>query len=500
MANAYGMVYLVGVGPGDPDLITLRGHKLLCEADVVLYDRLIASEFIFQAAPHAELIDVGKKPGDSKRQQDDIHALLIDRAKSGQRVVRLHGGDPFVFGRGFEELSACYEAGVPCVIVPGISSAIAGPGAAMIPITHRRLARTVGIVTGRSAATDPHDIDFRSLAALDTVVIMMGRSNLPALTAGLITAGRNSHTPAACIEWATTPRQRVIRATLSTLSDAVEKQQMSSPVITIIGKVVSLNENLQAKVASPLSGKRIITTRPVFGVSTLNQRLSACGATVISCPLIEIQHVSAGSELDGHVRNLEAYDWVLFTSVYGVEAFWRALSRNGLDARALGGKRIAVVGSATKAYLYDRGRIVADVVPARYTAESLVSALGEIDVSSVSRLLYPRSDKASSTLAEKLRERGLKIDDVIAYQNLPVTPSPVQRDAFEQGADVITFASPTAVRRFAELDMSIKQACVACIGPVTAQAANSAGLTVAIIAPQQTEHALAEAIVDYYQQ
>ncbi len=499
MANDLGMVFLVGVGPGDPDLITLRGHKLLCEADVVLYDRLVAREIISQAAPHAEIIDVGKKPGASQGQQADIHALLIERAKAGQRVVRLQGGDPFVFGRGFEELAACYEAGVPCVIVPGISSALAGPSAALIPITHRGLARTVGIITGRSATTGASEIDFRSLATLDTVVIMMGRANLPALAQGLIAEGRCANTPAACIEWATTPRQRVIRATLATLPDEAERQKISSPVITVIGKVVALHEDMQAKAASPLFGKRIITTRPVFGVSTLNQRLSAYGVTVISCPLIEIQHMSEGSELDENLRNLADYDWVLFTSVYGVEAFWRALQRHGLDARVLGGKRIAVVGAATKAYLYERGRIVADVVPEHYTAESLVHALGEIDAPKVRRLFYPRSDKAGSTLVEKLRQRGVDVDDVIAYENRPVMPTPSQRIAFEQGANVITFASPTAVRRFAELNISMNQAKVACIGPVTAQAAKKAGMKVAIEATQQTEYALAEAIVDYFQ-
>ncbi len=499
MANDPGMVYLVGVGPGDPDLITLRGHKLLCEADVVLYDRLIAPGFILHAAPHAELIDVGKTPGESQCQQDDIHALMIDRAKAGRRVVRLQGGDPFVFGRGFEELAACYEAGVPCVVVPGISSALAGPGASLIPLTHRGLARSVGIITGKSASADDNEIDFQSLASLDTVVIMMGRANLPLLTQGLIAAGRSGDTPAACVEWATTPRQRVIRATLATLSSAAQRQEISSPVITIIGEVVALHENLQAKAASPLFGKRIITTRPVFGVSTLNQRLSAYGATVISCPLIEIQHLSHGSKLDEYVRNLEAYDWILFTSVYGVEAFWRALQRNDLDARVLGDKHVAVVGEATKSYLYERGRIVADVVPERYTADSLVQALGKMYVSKVRGLFYPRSDKASSMLVEKLRERGLKIDDVIAYENRPVTPSPSQQLALEQGADIITFASPTAVRRFAELKISIKQANIACIGPVTSKAAKFAGLKVSIEASQQTEHALAEAIVEYFQ-
>ncbi len=498
MTSDYGMVYLVGVGPGDPDLITLRAHKLLCEANVVLYDRLIDKEFIAQAHPHAELIDVGKKPNGPEGQQDDIHALLIDRAQGGKSVVRLQGGDPFVFGRGFEELVACYEAGVPCVIVPGVSSALAGPGAALIPLTHRHLARSVGIVTGRSAMSDLGEIDFQSLAALDTLVIMMGRSNLHLLTQGLIAAGRSGHTPAACIEWATTPRQRVIRATLATLSDQAQQQHIASPVITIMGKVVALHEQLQAKAASPLAGKRIITTRPVFGVSTLNQRLTAYGANVVSCPLIEIQHLSQGSDLDKHMRNLDAYDWLLFTSVYGVEAFWRALLRNGWDARVLGGKRLAVVGSATKAYLYERGRIVADVVPARYTAESLVQALRNIEVSQVRRLFYPRSDKADSTLVDRLRQSGLAIDDVIAYRNRPVTPTPGQHHALEQGADVITFASPTAVRRYAELHIPIKRAQVACIGPVTAKAAHNAGMKVAIEAPQQTEHALAEAIVNHF--
>ena len=513
MSGRRGIVYLVGAGPGDPGLITVRGQALLQSADVVVYDRLIGRELLAQAKPNAELIDAGKRPGFQRLTQEHTNALLIDRARRGLFVVRLKGGDPFVFGRGYEELAACRESGVDCVVVPGVTSAIAGPAAAGIPVTTRGAARSFAVVTAEVASSDIAPPDYAAFAGVDTLVILMGRAGLRGAVDQLIAAGRDPSTPSACIERATTREQRVERATLATIADAVERAGLAAPMITVVGDVAGLPD-VSCGVASRglparrdgippaaqeegLAGKRIAVTRPRSAGRELQRRLLAAGAIPISLPMIRIASIEDACELDEAIGRLADYQWIVFNSIHAVRAFRKRLEALAKDARCLAGCRVAAIGCTTAKELARLG-LRADVLPKRHTAAELARAIRDSGLAQGSRVLVPRGDLGGADICRELRSAGAIVEDTIAYRTEDATPSHPVLEEVRRGVDAILFFSPSAVRRFAALALPVGDAVIGCVGPATASAVADAGLPVGFTAEQHSAAGVFEALEKHF--
>lgn len=497
MKNHCGMVYLVGAGPGDPGLITVRGRDLLRTADVIVHDRLIGRELLSAARREAELIDVGKAPGRRRVDQEQINEIIVDRARKSLTVVRLKGGDPFVFGRGFEEWTACREAGVECVVIPGVSSALAAPAAAGIPVTCRGVAGSVAIVTAENAANEGAAFNAEALINVDTVVILMGRARLGEVTQSLLASGRDPSTPAACIEQATTPRQRVAVATLATIAETVERKGLCAPIVTVVGETAAYAADAAVVEQSPLYGKRVVITRPRSSSNDLERRLSAQGAATIHCPMIRIIYPASNDALDEAIRKIDRYQWVVFSSVHGVIGFWKRLTFLGLDARALGSCKVAAVGPATAKRLRRQGTRP-DLLPPAFEGDALARSLCESSNSPLGRVLFPCGDLARTTIPEGLRRRGAVVDVVTAYATVNATPSDAARRLIDEGVDAIVFCSPSAVKRFASLRLQAGDATVACIGPTTAAAARTAGLCVEVVAEEHSASGLVTALERYF--
>ncbi len=498
MSPAAGMVYLVGAGPGDPQLITVRGRRLLSRADVVIHDRLVNRALLRMTRAGAELVNVGKSPGRKCVTQEQIHRLLIEHARRGRRVVRLKGGDPFVFGRGFEELTACREAGVPCVVVPGVSSALAGPAAVGIPVTDRNSARSFGVFTAATATMEDEGaprLDYEALARLDTVVVMMGGERLADVARRLIEAGRDPATPAACIQSATTSRERVTVATLETIAAAAVREGLRAPLVTIIGEVAGLggHPGIATTDTRALAGVRVLVTRPRSTSRELTAFLRGHGAEVIPCPLLRVTYRSSAPALDTAVSNLATFDWVVFTSVHGVRAVARRLRATGRDARAFGGARVAAVGPATAAELAPLG-ICPDLVPETFTAAALSESLVRASAGRLGRVLLPRADIAGAELPNALRDAGADVHEVAAYRTHSMTPPRRVLAELSKGVDVIVFCSPSAVRRYVALRLGVAEAMIVCLGPVTAEAARRAGLRVQMVAENHSAVGLVTAL------
>ncbi len=487
-----GKVYLVGAGPGDPGLITLRALEVLRQAQVVVYDRLANPRLLDEAPPEAERIDVGKGPGRHRATQEEIHRILIDRAREGKRVVRLKGGDPFVFGRGGEEARALRAAGIPYEVVPGVTSAVAAPAYAGIPVTHRGLTSAFAVVTGHEDPTkEGSDLDWEALARVGTLVILMGVGRLPALVERLKAAGMDPRTPAAVVERGTTPRQRTVVATLETLVERVQAAGIRPPAVTVVGPTAALARELAwLPEARPLLGRRIVVTRSRAQASALRAGLEALGAEVIEVPTIRIEPPADPAPVDDALRDLSRWDWVVFTSVNGVEQVWARLEALGLDARAFAPVRIAAVGAATAAALADRG-LRADAVPASYRTEALPDALGE---AAGRRILLLRADIAPPTLARALVERGAQVTSIVAYRTVQEAIDPAVRAAVEE-ADALTFTSASTVRNFFAALPVPRRARIFCIGPVTAAEARAHGLRVDGVAEVHTIPGLIETVV-----
>ncbi len=516
-----GVVYLVGAGPGDPGLITVRGAQLIHNADVIVFDRLIGKELLLDTRPGVEFVDVGKKPGQPSMKQPQINDLLIERARASCHVVRLKGGDPFVFGRGFEELSACRVAGVPCVVIPGVSSAIAAPAAVGIPVTARHKVRSVAIITGSTASNDPSpEIDYSALAMMDTIVILMGRANLGQIVQSLINAGKSPTLPAACIEKATMPQQRVVVATLETIADEADRQEIQAPMVAVIGEVAAEATSDEALLQSfgfdldgdmnslygeslamsrPLAGKRIVITRPSSVSNDLQARLSAEGATIIPCPLISIEYPQDISDSHEVFERLGEYDWIVFTSMHGVLGFWKQLIAQGLDARALAKCKLAVVGPRTLTALTDQG-IQVDLIPQVHDAKSLANEMIQQHGETLKRVLFAKGDLALDTLPAALKHAGVAVDEIVVYHTVDISPPEISRLALEDGADAIMFFSPSALQRYVSLDLPTKDTIIACIGPTTAEAAVMVGLTAHVVAQDHTARGLIEALLAYFTQ
>ena len=475
-------VYLVGAGPGDPGLLTLRGAEVLRTADVVVHDRLSEPSLLDLAPVTAERIDVGKSPGGPVA-QDRINDLLVERGSAGQSVVRLKGGDPFVFGRGGEEAAVLLAAGIPFEVVPGITSAVAVPAYAGIPVTHRGLSTSFTVVTGHSRHQPDRDIDWTALARTGTtLIVLMGVAHRAEIAAGLLDAGMSPDTPVAAVRWGTRPTQQTVRTTLAALADVV----LEPPVTFVIGAVAALD--LRWFEDRALLGRQVVVCRAPGQASVLSQRLRALGAVPLEVPVIEIDDPpDGGAALAAAAGRIAIYDWVAFTSPNSVERLFAHLH----DARDLGGVRVAAIGPGTAAGLEARG-VRADLLPETSVAESLVVAL--TGTGGAGRILLPQAAAARPVLADGLRAGGWTVDVVEAYRTRPVVPSPDVVAAAAK-ADAIAFTSSSTVDNF--LDGAGPEAVppvVVCIGPVTADTARRRGLTVTAVADRHDLDGLVAAV------
>lgn len=503
-----GIVYLVGAGPGDPGLLTLRGAELLVTCDAVVFDALanpalLALANVAERETAVELHDVGKRGGAAESaKQDEINALLVRLGREGKRVVRLKGGDPLVFGRGSEEAQALAEAGVSFEIVPGVTAGIAAPAYAGIPVTHRGAATSVTFVTGHEDPTKDHTtVDWQALArAGGTIVLYMGVKTLPNIVAALIAGGMSSDTPAAAVQWGTHPRQRTVTATVSTLADAIREAGLTAPVITVIGPVVDLRGEIAWFDRRPLFGKRIVVTRAQAQASALTERLAAAGAEVIEMPATRIEPCDLAGLRDA-LGDIAAFDWIVFTSQNAVQVAWDALRAMGLDARAFAGVKIAAVGPMTADALLQRGLAV-DVVPERFVAEGLLDALRSREDVRGARVLYVAGEGARETLERGLIGAGASVERVTAYRSVvDGTDADSLKARLDRGdVDLATFTSASSVRAFVDLVGAerARRVPAASIGPITTEAARDAGLDVAIEATTSTIDGLVEAIVESF--
>jgi uroporphyrinogen III methyltransferase/synthase len=507
--NPPGKVWLIGAGPGDPGLMTVAGVAALAEAEVVVYDRLVNTRLLELAPSSAERIFVGKEAGTHALQQEEINALLVERARHGKRVARLKGGDPYVFGRGGEEAEALAAAGIPFEVVPGVSSAVAVPAYAGIPVTQRGLASSFAVITGHEDPTKAETVvDWSKLATgVDTLVFLMGAATLPQIVEMLVKHGRPPTTPAAVIRWGTTPAQEVVTGTLADIVRRVKEARLEPPAVTVVGEVVRLRETLRwfdSPQAKPLFGKRVLVTRTRQQASVLSRLLSQQGAEPVELPALELvpRHDPhrLGRALGALARG--RYHWVVFTSANGVDMFFQRLREAGRDARAFAGARVCAIGPGTAAALATRG-LRADLVPEEFVAESVVEALAQQKVA-MSRILLPRAEGARRELVRGLRALGARVDELPLYVAAPPgAPEPeTMRRLRAREVDVITFASSSAVKNLLKLlegdTAPLKGPLIACIGPVTARTAREAGLEVAVEAKEHTIPGLVAALVEHF--
>jgi uroporphyrinogen III methyltransferase/synthase len=499
-----GVVYLVGAGPGDPGLLTVRGRDLLATCDIIAADAL-ANPAIVSAAravnPRVAVFEVGKRGGSAdSASQDAINALLVKLGREGKRVVRLKGGDPFVFGRGSEEAQALAAAGVAFEIVPGVTSGVAAPAYAGIPVTHRGVATSVTFVTGHEDPTKPDiQTDWVALArAGGTIVLYMGVKSLPRVAAALVSGGLSPDTPAAAVQWGTYARQRSVVATVTTLADAIAREGLDAPVITIIGAVVDLRAEIAWFDRLPLFGRRVVVTRATAQVSILRDTLATLGADVLELPALRVEPMDP-APLREALERPDIYKWIVLTSQNAVALVWDALRAAGQDARSLAGVRIACVGKSTSDALLARG-LAADVVPSRFVAEAVLETLAKREDVRGTRVLYVAAEGARDVLPEGLRGAlDCTVDVVRAYRTVSDgAGAEGLRAALESGAvDAVTFASASAVRGFIDAvgEQLARRAPAVSIGPVTSEAVRAAGISLAAESSEATIPALVTTVV-----
>ena len=497
-----GTVCLAGAGPGDPGLVSSRVLEYIRQADAIVYDRLVSPRLIEMARADAELIYVGKASSQHTMRQEEINALLVKLAKENKSVLRLKGGDPFVFGRGGEEAIVLREHGIEFEIVPGITSAIAVAAYAGIPVTHRGIATSFAVFTGHE---DPEKTESglqwdKLSTATDTLVFLMGVENLPYITSQLMANGRSADTPAAVIRWGTTPQQRTLVTTVGRAVADVEAHKLTPPAIFIVGDVVTLRDELRWFDKRPLFGKRILVTRAREQASRLTAGLEAAGAQCIEAPAIRIVAPESYEPLDLAITNMAQYTWVGFTSPNGVEAFFKRLKVAGKDARHLASAKVAAIGSETASAL-ERHGIVADVVPAEFRAEAVIEALSG-RVGPQDRILIPRAEQAREVLPQELVRMGAAVDVVTAYRTVTggADGESVTKMLAEGEIDVVTFTSSSTVTNLLALigeqgKTLLAGVKIACIGPVTADTCREQGLHTDIIATEYTIPGLIESIL-----
>jgi uroporphyrinogen III methyltransferase / synthase len=482
-------VYLVGTGPGDPGLMTVRSLELIALADVIVYDRLIPDDALATARPDAELVYAGKEGGGASMPQSEIEALLVEHGRAGRTVVRLKGGDPFVFGRGGEEAEALRQAGVDFEVVPGITAGVAAAAYAGIPVTHRDLASAVALVTGHEDPDKPESaLDWTALAAFPgTLVLYMGVRQLGTIAERLMSAGRDGEQPAAVVQRGTFADQRVVTETLATIAAAAAAAGVRAPAITVLGPVAALRERLDWFERRPLAGVTVAVTRARVQASGLAAQLGRLGARVIEAPAIRIV------PLDGPPPNLAGYDLVCLTSPNGVRLLFERLMEAGADARALAGARVAAIGPGTAAALREHG-VIADVVPEQFLAEGLVEALDGVPVQ---RALIARASEARDVLPHALRERGAEVEVLALYETVPEALSADQLAAVE-GAEYITFTSSSTVRFFLQAAGKevLGDARLVSIGPVTSATLREHGLKPDVEATRHDVDGVVEALAE----
>lgn len=488
-------VYLVGAGPGDPDLITWKGRKLLSIADAILYDHL-ASEHLLDLAPaHCERIYVGKKKAVHAFPQEEICRMMIERARRGLTVVRLKGGDPFIFGRGGEELEALTEAGVAFEVVPGVTSALGIAAYSGVPLTHRDHTKLVTFVTGHDAT----GIDWSKVGQSETLVIFMGIGAIHEIARELMKHGRSASTPAIAVRWGTRPDQETVTGTLADIADRIDQAQLKPPATVIIGEVVALHDRLDWYEKLPLFGRRIVVTRAADQAGELSERLRALGADALELPVISIQAPENPSQLDGAIGQLSTYDWLIFTSVNGVKFFLNRLDQSRHDLRSLRAS-ICAIGPATRRAVEDL-HLKVDLMPHEYVAESLIRVFANEPLKG-KRVLLPRAAVARDLIPVELAKLGAQVDVVEAYRNVP-PPQASERakEVFgiaDRKPHWITFTSSSTVKNL--LDIAGREALkgirIASIGPVTSETARSLGLTVHAEAKRFTIDGLIQAILD----
>ncbi len=497
MSARSGVAYLVGAGPGDPGLMTARSLDLIASADAILYDRLIPAGALDGARDDAELVYVGKAPGDVAMSQERIGEELVERVGRGESVVRLKGGDPFVFGRGGEEAEALRAAGLDFEVVPGVTAGVAATAYAGIPVTHRDDASAVAFVTGHEDPEKPETaLDWEALARFPgTLVLYMGVKNLPEIATRLADAGRNPNEPAAAVERGTLPGQRTVVATLATLADAVSEAGLRPPSILLFGQVAARREQIGWLERRPLHGKRVVVTRARAQASGLAATLEALGAEVVQLPAIRIEPRIESPEVSAAMESLHAYALVCVTSPNGARLLFEAMEAAGLDARALAAAQVAAIGPGTARALQERG-VIADVVPERYVAEALVEALADVPVDG-KPVLVARAAEARDLLPDALRDRGADVDVVALYETVREEPSEAEIEAALE-ADYVTFTSSSTVRNFLEVTggRMAQGSKVVSIGPITSDTAREAGLEVAVEADQHDPEGLVRALVE----
>jgi uroporphyrinogen III methyltransferase/synthase len=502
-----GKVYLVGAGPGDPKLITVKGLECIAWADCIIYDRLATNLLFKHAKADAEFIYVGKHDGKHILKQDDINRLLVEKANDGKTVVRLKGGDPLIFGRGGEEAVALVDAGIEFEFVPGVSAGNAVPAYAGIPVTQRGITSTVAFVTGHEDPAKPTtDIDWQSLAGIGTVIFYMGMRNLSKIVEQLMRHGRPSDTPVAVIRWGTTPQQKTVIGTLATIADAVEEAKIKAPSIIIVGEVVGLREKLSWFEKKPLFGKRVLITRAKSQAKTLSDLIYELGGQPIEVPTIKIVDPDSFANIDRAIERLDGgngYDWVIFTSVNGVKCFIKRMAALKKDIRILSGARVAVIGPAT-AKAVKKLLINIDITPAEFVAEGLLAEFEKTGIAGA-RILIPRALVARDILPGTLREMGAHVDVAEVYQTVldEAAGERIRQMLAEKSVDIATFTSSSTVTNFVELvgpktSELMHGVTVAAIGPVTAETIGKSGLSVDIMASEYTIPGLVDAIVRYY--
>ena len=506
-----GKVYLIGAGPGDPGLLTVKGREALERADVVVYDRLAHPSLLDHAPPSAERVFAGKARGQRELTQDGINDLLVERARAGLRVARLKGGDPFVFGRGGEEALALARCGIPFEVVPGVSSAVAAPAYAGIPVTHRGIAAGFTVVSGSEDPSKPESSVrweelARSLAAHGgTLMTLMGWASIEKILEALQRAGLSADTPVALVQWGTWNRQRTVTGTLATAAAKGRAAGLAAPVVAVIGEVVRLREELAWFDNRPLFGQRVLVTRSRTQASRMCELLDDAGATAVELPAIAIAPPEDFAPLDNAVARLSSFGWVIFASVNAVDSVFERLYAQGLDARAFGSASVGAIGPATTEALERRG-IRPDFTPSRPVSAAALEELAAYDWNGVPVLL-PAADIGRNELADGLSRLGADIERVTAYRTVtPPDAAQRARDAFANGIDIVTFTSSSTVRNLLALLEEdggksrevLNGSLVACIGPVTAGTARELGLRVDIEAVEHTVDGLADALTQHF--
>ena len=501
-----GRVYLVGAGPGDPGLITVKGVEALKEADCVIYDFLASSRLLDYARAGTENIYVGKKGSLKTLTQEEINNLIVEKAVLGKTVVRLKGGDPFIFGRGGEEAQALKSAGIPFEVIPGVTSAIAAPAYAGIPLTHRDLSSAVTFITGQEAP-----IKERTNIAWDrlstgqgTLVFLMGWKNLPFITAKLLENGWDPSTPVAIIRWGTMPKQVSLSGRLDNIVELSKKRGIRPPVVIVVGEVVSLREKLDWFESKPLFGKKVLVTRTLEQAGEFTSILERLGAEPVTFPVIKTTAPPSWGPLDRAISRLNTYDWAIFTSVNGVKYFFERLTKLGYDLRELKGVRICAIGPRTEAAVRELN-IRVDLTPAEFKAEAIIDALGKSGIKG-KRFLLARALVAREVLPIEIKRLGGRIDVVPAYRTVrPRKAAAELKKLLAEGAiDVIAFTSSSTVVNFMsffkkdEVPALLSRVKIACIGPITADTARKKGLTVDIMPGDYTIPALADAMAEFF--